>query len=948
MKESKLATILALAALDDSEIKSLEQRVNELAELGFKPEIVEELPEEGNDHTLYLVPQNDPGEDPWYKEYLWLDNEWENIGTTSINFDNYELLSNKVTELTDESTDTQYPSAKAVYDMIANIDMDSIPIIDEVKFHEIQEHQYPQWTERQMSTYLIYAECGPGVYQMKLNSGWNLFHSVNNGLKYMSKECLAIIQKRCGIYIWDYADRQATTGEPRITVYYYNGKAEPTTTTYYASLNEDVSLSSLIHLPWFSYDVQNVFYQALHTDPWDSSFAYEKGDLVLHVNIGGYPYHIYEAKHDIVADTAWNPLDWDEILFPEYFPKALNRLIANVYIPYNVLSINTNTSSANIISDLGGQSNINKIMQACDDNTPIFCMQLGSRNDYTQIPITINRTPGCNDAWLFTFSAIVDQEFWTLHLEYLEDTGIWTATEVTHTPISCTYYDMPDVELPNIGAVIQYIGPTTVDYISGYFYKLVEDAQHNRSWEQIDVQPNAQTEVMIVDAEVQNTEPFMEHYLISAEDISRISAKVWANEHFDLFIRFVNSEDISIHPACIEIYDTSSTEVYTISVYTRYDSYTTKAGTYRAYIDRDEESSGVLDLTDAKVDNLSSATDPYNSYPSVGGVINYVATAFNELGYKTLHYTSQELPFRFDLRNIGIYVYDTTTYPYRNFTYKQNATAAEQTLNNIFGIMLIYTKKIDTVRPNETFAYLVYASNSDAETRGNICMAYFYINSNNQISVQTTTYNNSDLRLLTLGEQRFANGLKRFDIFPEISYEQTPSKNLQFVHKKYVDDKIAAINTLKRAVVETLPVTDIDPNTIYMILKTSPELHNVYDEWMYINNEWELIGTTEVDLTNYLAKDNSTAYTPSGQYNPSTKGYVDNYFFKGQEEDWNLLTPQQQAAYAVAVVTYGVYELTTEDTNNLDDILGSEEPIISDITEDEGIDLTNQIIGGNE
>ena len=44
---------------------------------------------------------------------------------------------------------------------------------------------------------------------------------------------------------------------------------------------------------------------------------------------------------------------------------------------------------------------------------------------------------------------------------------------------------------------------------------------------------------------------------------------------------------------------------------------------------------------------------------------------------------------------------------------------------------------------------------------------------------------------------------------------------------------------------------------------------------MYINNAWELIGTTEVDLSNYLAKDNSTSYTPSGNYNPATKKYVD-------------------------------------------------------------------------
>lgn len=86
---NNVLTALVLAALDDSAIKALNERVNELAELGFKPQIVTELPEEGNDHTLYLVLQSEPGEDPWYQEYLWLDNEWEKIGTTSIDFENY-------------------------------------------------------------------------------------------------------------------------------------------------------------------------------------------------------------------------------------------------------------------------------------------------------------------------------------------------------------------------------------------------------------------------------------------------------------------------------------------------------------------------------------------------------------------------------------------------------------------------------------------------------------------------------------------------------------------------------------------------------------------------------------------------------------------------------------------------------------------------------------------
>lgn len=82
-------TALVLAALDDSGLKALEERVTELAEIGFKPVIVDELPETGEENTLYLVPQQDPGEDPWYKEYMWLDGQWELIGTTSVDFSDY-------------------------------------------------------------------------------------------------------------------------------------------------------------------------------------------------------------------------------------------------------------------------------------------------------------------------------------------------------------------------------------------------------------------------------------------------------------------------------------------------------------------------------------------------------------------------------------------------------------------------------------------------------------------------------------------------------------------------------------------------------------------------------------------------------------------------------------------------------------------------------------------
>ena len=77
-----------------------------------------------------------------------------------------------------------------------------------------------------------------------------------------------------------------------------------------------------------------------------------------------------------------------------------------------------------------------------------------------------------------------------------------------------------------------------------------------------------------------------------------------------------------------------------------------------------------------------------------------------------------------------------------------------------------------------------------------------------------------------------------------------------------LDQKIADVTALQQAVagalhrqiVASLPTTDIDPNTIYMILSGTSATENVYNEFMYVNNAWELIGTSATDLTNYYTK----------------------------------------------------------------------------------------------
>ena len=68
---------------------------------------------------------------------------------------------------------------------------------------------------------------------------------------------------------------------------------------------------------------------------------------------------------------------------------------------------------------------------------------------------------------------------------------------------------------------------------------------------------------------------------------------------------------------------------------------------------------------------------------------------------------------------------------------------------------------------------------------------------------------------------------------------------------------VANAGHLKRVIVDALPATEIDTNTIYMVPTVGDNIFddNIYDEYMYINSQWEKIGTTETDLTQYATKE---------------------------------------------------------------------------------------------
>lgn len=76
--------------------------------------------------------------------------------------------------------------------------------------------------------------------------------------------------------------------------------------------------------------------------------------------------------------------------------------------------------------------------------------------------------------------------------------------------------------------------------------------------------------------------------------------------------------------------------------------------------------------------------------------------------------------------------------------------------------------------------------------------------------------------------------------------------------KTDIDGKIATINNNISAipkfsieVVENLPTSNISPTTIYIKKTSTTESGNLYTEYIYVNNEWEELGTQTLDLSGY-------------------------------------------------------------------------------------------------
>lgn len=112
---------------------------------------------------------------------------------------------------------------------------------------------------------------------------------------------------------------------------------------------------------------------------------------------------------------------------------------------------------------------------------------------------------------------------------------------------------------------------------------------------------------------------------------------------------------------------------------------------------------------------------------------------------------------------------------------------------------------------------------------------------------------------------------------------------------KEVEDKFANFSSLDIQVVNDLP-TEGSPTSIYL-KKTSETEGNLYEEYLYVNNKWEMIGAKEIELA---------LVATSGDFNdlnnkPSitTQNTITNFWIGTQEEYAAITTKDATTLYMI-------------------------------------------------
>lgn len=145
---------------------------------------------------------------------------------------------------------------------------------------------------------------------------------------------------------------------------------------------------------------------------------------------------------------------------------------------------------------------------------------------------------------------------------------------------------------------------------------------------------------------------------------------------------------------------------------------------------------------------------------------------------------------------------------------------------------------------------------------------------------------------------------KQIEHIEEITIEEAVTRAVSAANS-YTDEQVEMFNW-KLEFVESLPSEDIDTHTIYFVpMSPNDDPNNCYYEYIYANDTWEMIGSTEFKPENYMTKEEIEAYVETHKYvlQPATANDLG-----GVMIDTN--TMQLEASGKISIASIGADDIT--------------------------------------
>ena len=135
---------------------------------------------------------------------------------------------------------------------------------------------------------------------------------------------------------------------------------------------------------------------------------------------------------------------------------------------------------------------------------------------------------------------------------------------------------------------------------------------------------------------------------------------------------------------------------------------------------------------------------------------------------------------------------------------------------------------------------------------------------------------------------------------------------LNIASKEYVEEEIAKFDFIK--VVDVLPEVGL-PNRFYYVPKTNGGKNDLFDEYAWINGDWEYYGTKqiEVDLTDYVKKTDYAKSDKAGVVIANSQYGLQSIMGALSPLGWDTyIDNRSQAFMSCSLIDYGVMKALTD------------------------------------